>query len=158
MRTDPTDTGGLFVGRRPGTRPVRYRRLPERGSEGRRRIDALLAAGILALMAAINLAFWGPIPLAGLWLGSRIQYWTGNAAGGILVAFLAILGALLLGLVALKQLDAVWVLVRRAAGHDQRRGVIGRMFAATCVVGAVCFGIWFVLFSGAELAPIGVRL
>lgn len=157
MRTDPTDTGGLFVGRRPGTRPVRYRRLPERGSTGRRRIDGLVAGAILALMAAINLAFWGPIPLAGLWLGSRVQYWTGSAAGGILVAFLAILGALLLGLVALKQLDALWILVRRAAGHDQRTGVIGRMFAVTCVIGAVCFGIWFVLFSGAEFAPVGVH-
>ena len=25
MRTDPTDNGGLFVGRRPGTAPIRYR-------------------------------------------------------------------------------------------------------------------------------------
>jgi len=24
-RNDPTDTGGLFIGRRPGTGPVRYR-------------------------------------------------------------------------------------------------------------------------------------
>ena len=32
MRTDPTDTGGLFVGRRPGTAPTRYRAQPERGS------------------------------------------------------------------------------------------------------------------------------
>ena len=37
MKTDPTDTGGLFVGRRPGTAPVRYRALPERGSESRQR-------------------------------------------------------------------------------------------------------------------------
>ena len=28
MRTDPTDTGGLFVGRRPGTAPVRFRGVP----------------------------------------------------------------------------------------------------------------------------------
>ena len=34
MKTDPTDTGGLFVGRRPGTRPIRYRALPERGECG----------------------------------------------------------------------------------------------------------------------------
>ena len=25
MRTDPTDNGGLFIGRRPGTAPIRYR-------------------------------------------------------------------------------------------------------------------------------------
>jgi len=158
MRTDPTDTGGLFVGRRPGTRPVRYRRLPKRGSGGRRRMDELVAAAIFVLMALISLAFWGPIPLAGLWLGSRVQYWTGSAAGGILAAFLAILAALLGGLVVLKQLDATWMLVRRAAGHDQQRGIIGRMFAVTCAVGAICFGVWFVIFSGAELTPIGIHL
>ncbi len=33
MRTDPADNGGLFVGRRPGTAPVHFRALPERGSE-----------------------------------------------------------------------------------------------------------------------------
>ena len=33
---DPTDTGGLFIGRRPGTAPVRYRD-PGPSSEGRRR-------------------------------------------------------------------------------------------------------------------------
>ena len=39
MRTDPTDNGGLFVGRRPGTRPIKYRALPQRGDDRRRRID-----------------------------------------------------------------------------------------------------------------------
>ena len=29
MKTDPSETGGLFVGRRPGTRPVTYRAVPE---------------------------------------------------------------------------------------------------------------------------------
>ena len=40
-RNDPTDTGGLFIGRRPGTGPVHYRGEPERGGAaapaGRRR-------------------------------------------------------------------------------------------------------------------------
>ena len=49
MKTDPTDTGGLFVGRRPGTRPVKYRALPERGSDSAaRRRDGWLAVGLLA--------------------------------------------------------------------------------------------------------------
>ena len=34
-RNDPTDTGGLFIGRRPGTAPVQYRTPPERGSARR---------------------------------------------------------------------------------------------------------------------------
>ena len=43
MRTDPTENGGLFVGRRPGTAPVRFRTLPNRGSELRQRFDGSLA-------------------------------------------------------------------------------------------------------------------
>ena len=45
---DPTDTGGLFIGRRPGTGPVRYRDVKP-DSERRRRADRLLADALLAL-------------------------------------------------------------------------------------------------------------
>ncbi len=49
MRTDPTDNGGLFIGRRPGTAPVRYRGTPEKGSGRRRVVDALFALWFLFL-------------------------------------------------------------------------------------------------------------
>jgi hypothetical protein len=45
---DPSDTGGLFIGRRPGTGPVRYRDVKP-SSERRRRYDRLLAHALLAL-------------------------------------------------------------------------------------------------------------
>jgi DNA end-binding protein Ku len=48
-RNDPTDTGGLFIGRRPGTGPLRYRTAPEPGGVRRRRADAVLAASVLVL-------------------------------------------------------------------------------------------------------------
>jgi hypothetical protein len=148
VRTDPTDTGGLFVGRRPGTAPTKYRRLPERGSAGRRRLDALLAHAILVLMVLVNLLFWGPIPAGALWLAARIQYWTDNVGLGLFLGFAALLGALLVGLMLLKRLDRAWILVRRAAGIDQRQGVLGRVFAITAVVGAVAFSVWFLLING----------
>ena len=46
--TDPTENGGLFVGRRPGTAPVRFRALPKRGSDARQRMDGSLASLLLA--------------------------------------------------------------------------------------------------------------
>jgi hypothetical protein len=148
VRTDPTDTGGLFVGRRPGTAPTKYRKLPERGTVRRRRMDTLLAHAILALMIVLNLLFWGPIPAGALWLAARIQYWTDNVGLGLLVGFAALLAALLFGLMVLKRLDRVWILVRRAAGIDQREGVLGRVFAITAVVGGLAFTIWFLLING----------
>ena len=65
-----------------------------------------------------------------------------------MVAFLGILLTLIGGLVVCKQLDAVWVLMRRASGVDQRDGVIGRVFAYTAMVGVTLFGLWLVFGGG----------
>jgi hypothetical protein len=148
MRTDPTDTGGLFVGRRPGTAPIRYRALPKMGSAGRRRMDTVLALAIAAVMVVINLLFWGPLPAGWLWIGSRIDYWTDSVSLGIFVAFLGLLLNLVFGLAVLKRLDHMWILVRRAAGHDQRKGIIGPIFATCAVIGAVLFTIWLLFIGG----------
>lgn len=148
MRTDPTDTGGLFVGRRPGTAPVRYRALPQRGTAARQRADALVAHGLLALMVLINLLFWGPIPALALWVASQVQYLTDSVGLGILVGFALLLLLLFGGLAVMKRIDSAWILVRRAAGHDQRSGVLGRVFAITAVVGAAIFVVWFLLIHG----------
>lgn len=148
MKTDPTDTGGLFVGRRPGTRPVRYRALPERGSAGRQALDRLVAWGILAVMVVVNLLFWGPLPVAWLWVASQVQYVTGSVFFGIFVGFVGLIACLLLGLVVLRRLDQAWILVRRAAGYDQREGRMSIIFAVCCVVGTIAFVFWLVAIAG----------
>ena len=148
MRTDPTDNGGLFVGRRPGTAPVRFRALPKRGSELRQRLDGSFANVLLAGEIALCLLCWGPIPLACLWLGSEAQYLTGSVSVGIVASFIALFGLLFGALVLLRRLDAMWILVRRAAGHDQRGGALGRVFAATAAVMAIGFLLWFLVIHG----------
>src|SRR4030088_1628001 len=139
MRTDPADNGGLFVGRRPGTAPVHYRTLPERGSERRQRADGSLAGLMLAAMTFLSLLCWGPIPLACLWLGSEANYLSGSVSVGILVGFGGLFSPLFGALSLLRRLAAAWILVRRAAGRDQRSGVLGRVFAATAAVCGIVF-------------------
>jgi hypothetical protein len=148
VRTDPTDTGGLFVRRRPGTAPVRYREQPEGGTDARQRGDRLLAGALLALMVVVNLLFWGPLPALSLWLASQVQYRTGSVSLGLLVGFCALLALLFGGLVALKRLDAGWMLVRRAGGVDQRTGALPRVFGATAVIAAAGFTFWLVFIGG----------
>ena len=148
MRTDPTETGGLFVGRRPGTAPVHFRGIPERGSEMRKRVDGSFAGLLLAAIVFLSLMCWGPIPLACLWLGSEADYLSGSVSVGIVVAFAALFALLFGTLALLKRLDQAWVLVRRAAGHDQRTGILGRVFAVTAAVCAVAFVIWFLIIHG----------
>jgi hypothetical protein len=155
VRTDPTDNGGLFVGRRPGTAPVRYRAVPERASGGRRVFDELFSASILGVMGFVAVLFWGPIPMAWLWVGAQIKYHWDSVTLAIFVAFLGMLLTLLAGLAVMRRLDQFWILVRRAAGHDQRSGVIGPVFAVASIVGVTLFTIWLLLIAGLSptLAP-----
>ena len=122
-RNDPTDTGGLFIGRRPGTAPVHYASEPEMGSPGRRRADRVIAAFVLVVETLVCLTLWGPQPVAWLWVGSQVNYQTGSVSAGIAVAFAGMIATLMLTLVLAVRLDAIWKVVRRAAGYDQREGV-----------------------------------
>jgi hypothetical protein len=136
------------VRRRPGTAPVRYRSQPQRGSERQRRADRLLATLLLGLMTVVNLLFWGPIPLFGLWTASQVQYVTGSVTLGLFLGFAVLLALLLGGLVVLKRIDHAWILVRRAAGVDQRSGVLPLVFGATAIIGASAFTFWLLFVGG----------
>jgi hypothetical protein len=154
-RNDPTDTGGLFIGRRPGTGPLHYRGDPARGGPSRRRADALLALAVLVLLVLLCLTLWGPQPVAWLWVGSQVDYRTGSVSLGILCAFAGMIATLMLTLALAARLDRAWQILRRAAGHEQREGVLVRIFAATAVVAGLAFLVWFVIFQGPAptLAP-----
>ena len=154
-RNDPTDTGGLFIGRRPGTAPLRYRVAPQRGSAGRRRLDAIIAAGVLVLEALVCLTLWGPQPVAWLWVGSQVDYRTDSVTLGIAVAFAGMLATLMLTLALATRMDRAWRILRRAAGHEQQDGILPRIFAVTAIVALLAFCFWFVILEGPSpsLAP-----
>jgi hypothetical protein len=102
---DPTDTGGLFIGRRPGTAPVRYRDDVPPSSERRRRADNLLARLLLALEVLLCLSLLGPQPLVWLWVGSQVDYLTGYVTAGISTVMLGCLASLMLTMAAAKRVD-----------------------------------------------------
>lgn len=146
MRNDPTENGGLFLGRRPGTAPVRYGRLPKRGSPARRTIDGILAVAVLAAMALLTAAVWGPLPVGAMWISSQVA--SSNAGLWLIVALALVIGFVFGALMLLRRLDQVWILVRRAAGVDQRTGILGRLFLITTLVVVPVFMIWFVFLGG----------
>jgi hypothetical protein len=154
-RNDPTDTGGLFIGRRPGTGPVHYRGTPERAGAGRRRADGVFALLVLLVEALLCLSVWGPQPLGWLWIGSQVDYHADSNMLGVVVAFFGILASLFVTLALATRLDRFWRLLRRAAGHDQREGAMVRIFGATAVIALVAFSVWFLLLEGPapSLAP-----
>ncbi len=154
-RNDPTDTGGLFIGRRPGTAPVRYRDDIAPRSERRRHADRLLAHALLTVELVLCLSLFGPQPLAWLWIGSQVDYLSGYVTAGISTIMLGCLASLMLTMAAAKRVDHAWKLVRRAAGHRQDRGALERIFATSVGVALFVFAIWFLIVQGPgpSLAP-----
>ena len=154
---DPSDTGGLFVGRRPGTAPVRYREAAVEAGAGRRRGDRVLALALLVLELVLCLTLFGPQPLFWLWAGSQVQYLTGFVTAGISTIMLGCLASLFLTMALGKRVDHAWKLVRRAAGYRQERGALERIFAASVIVALVIFTFWFFIIEGPgpSIAPRG---
>jgi hypothetical protein len=152
---DPTDTGGLFIGRRPGTAPMRYRGTPAEAGPARRRADRGFAALLLAIETVLCVSLWGPQPVGWLWVGSRVDYWTDSVSMGIVSAFLGMLFSLFVTLMIAKRVDHAWKLVRRASGIRQERGALERIFVVSLILVAVPFLIWFFFIEGPgpSLAP-----
>jgi hypothetical protein len=152
---DPTDTGGLFIGRRPGTAPMRYREKPPEAGGGRQRADRGFAAVLLAIETILCISLWGPQPVGWLWVGSRVNYWTDSVSLGIVSAFLGMLLSLFVTLMIAKRVDHAWKLVRRASGIRQEKGALERIFVVSLLITATPFLIWFFFIEGPgpSLAP-----
>lgn len=145
---DPTDTGGLFIGRRPGTAPLRYRGRPARAGERRQRFDRGLAGVLLGLEVLVLLTLWGPQPLGWLWVGSQVDYRTGSVEAGIVVAFAGMCATLMATLWVARMLDNAWKLTRRAAGYEQKSGAIERIFVVSAAVGLTIALFYFLVIQG----------
>ena len=72
----------------------------------------------------------------------------GQREFGIIVSFGSAAALLFGDLSVLQRLDRAWVLVRRAAGHDQRSGALPRIFAVTAVLCWAVFTFWFLVILG----------
>jgi hypothetical protein len=152
---DPTDTGGLFIGRRPGTAPVRFRELPADAPAARRSADRFLAALLLAIELVLCLTVWVAQPLGWLWVGSQVDYETDSVTAGIVTAFAGMIATLLITLAIAKRVDHAWKLVRRASGIRQERGMLERIFVVSLAVVGAAFLFWFFILEGPgpSLAP-----
>jgi hypothetical protein len=147
-RDDPTDTGGMFIGRRPGTAPVRFRSARVEPTRGRRQFDRVLAYGLLALELFLCLSLFVPQPLFWMWVGGHVQYWTGYVTPAITATMAGCIFSLFVTMAIAKRVDHAWKLVRRAAGHRQERGALERIFAMSVAIAALIFIFWFLVIEG----------
>ena len=156
---DPTETGGLFIGRRPGTAPRRYRGTPATARGVRRRAEVVLAAAILVIETLMLATLWGPQPAGWLWIGSHVFHKTGSVTFGVLVAFMGMLLTIFSTIALAIRLDHAWTLVRRASGYAQRKGALERIFVISMLLAGSTFFVWFLIHAGAVIdAPRSAHL
>jgi hypothetical protein len=155
-RNDPAETGGLFIGRRPGTAPLRYQVKVVPAGLARRRADAIVAVALLAAETLLLTTLWGPQPAGWLWIGSRIFYNTASVGMAVTVAFVGMLLTILFTIGLAMRLDLAWKLARRASGHEQRDGALERIFVTSMVLAGIAFLIWFWVIQGPgpDIAPL----
>ncbi len=152
---DPSDTGGLFIGRRPGTAPMKYRPKPPEAGQARQTADKGFAALLLAIETVLCVSVWGPQPVGWLYVGSYVKYWTDSISLAIVVSFAGMLLTLFVTLSLAKRVDHAWKLVRRAAGYEQEKGALERIFVITLMIVGTLFLLWFFIIAGPgpSLAP-----
>ena len=100
------------------------------------------------IMVGASLLLWIGVPAGWLWVGSQVQYWTGFVTAGITTIMVGCVASLFLTLALAKRLDYSWKLVRRAAGYEQQRGALERIFVLSVGIAVVGFSIWFFLIHG----------
>ena len=137
-RNDPSDTGGLFVGPRPGaSAPVRLPDAPVRAASAASAPTAPWPGSSCAGDGAVPEPLRPPAA-AWLWIGSQVEYITGNVALGFCTIILGCLASLMFTLAMAKRLDHAWKLARRAGGYPQERGALEWIFAVSVGVAAGC--------------------
>ena len=107
-------------------------------------------------MVFVNLLFWGPLPVAWLWVGSQVDYATDSSFLGISSPSSGLLrhAAARPGhLTAHRPTPGSSCGAR--AGHDQREGIIGRVFGVAASIGAAIFTIWFIAHQRARARRVG---
>ena len=148
-RTDPVHTAGLFNGRRSSAVPLPTRTAPGAGTTALGRwFDLTVAMVILGLEAVLVLSVWGPQPVGWLWVASQVSYLADSLTLGLLVGFGGTILSLAVTIAILTRLDHAWKLARRSAGHEQREGVLERLFVAAVVVFIPGFVIWLFVIEG----------
>jgi hypothetical protein len=110
---------------------------------------------MLLVEVVLCLTLWGPQPTGWLWVAGQIKGATGSVEMAICTAFAGMLLTLFMTLMVVKRLDYAWQLVRRAAGVDQREGIVERVFVVSAGIAAVSFTFWFLVIAGPgpQLAP-----
>ena len=122
-----------------------------------RRVLAWESAVVMAGIAVGSLSLWIVVPLACLWVGSRVQAGTGSVGYALLAMMCAATVAFGLLSVALTRLNRIHGEVRVARGLDDGGATaLERVLVLSAVVAVLAAVVWFFGFSGSEPLPLQI--
>ena len=122
-----------------------------------RRVLAWESAVVMAGIAVGSLSLWIAVPLACLWVGSRVQAGTGSVGYALLAMMCAATVAFVLLSVALTRLNRIHGEVRVARGLDDGGATaLERVLVLSAVVAVLVAVVWFFGFSGSEPLPLQI--
>ncbi len=119
------------------------------------RLTALSAAAVALIVIGGSVGLWVALPLAWLYVGSRVQFATGSLAAALAAAMLGFVVSAAASLLVLGWLSRKHGELREARGRDNHGGVLleGVVFLSAFAAVAV-FAVWFFLFSGSSPIPL----
>jgi hypothetical protein len=109
--------------------------------------------GVLAVEVIGTLAMWAPIPLAWIWIGSKVYDLTGSLAADGLAALIGFGVTIVLVMRALARLDVVWIGLRRETGHLQKEGALTQVVVISATFGLIAFLVWYYVLEDAYILP-----
>jgi hypothetical protein len=112
----------------------------------------------LALMFAASLALWFGVPLLWLFVAGRVQGATGSLGAAVALALLGMLATVFFAVRALSWLAHRHAAARAARGlEDYGWAPLEGVLVVTTVIAIAGFSVWFLLLSGAEPFPSGIK-
>ena len=104
-----------------------------------------------------SLGMWLVMPIGWLWIGSQVQASSGSMGLGLLVVAAGVVATLGLGVPSLSWLSHRYRAIRLARGlRDNSRQLVESVVALSAAVAIAIFFVWFMLFAGTGLAPVGI--
>jgi uncharacterized membrane protein YbhN (UPF0104 family) len=120
-----------------------------------RLLPSASAAALVALMFTGAVTLWLGVPLAWLWVGSRLQAETGSVGTALAAMMTGVIASVVALTWGLGRLNHRHLQLQELRGRPEAEiGVLERVLVLSAAVAVIAFGAWFLVFSGSEPFPL----
>ena len=104
---------------------------------------------VLAIMFVGSLVLWVGVPVAALFVGSKVQTATDSIGAAMAAMTLMVIGSLVVLVPLLGWLNRTYMEIRVARGRqDLGNAPLEGVIVVSAAIAIVGFGIWFLFFAG----------